>query len=316
MRDAWLIYNPAAGRFPAGWLLSRAVRVLGKAGWEVTVQEAETGQSISDLARKALESACEVVFVAGGDGTVGQVAAALAGSDVALGVLPAGTANVWAKEIGLDRLDWVNLFALEKAADRLARGDFRQVDIGSGNGNEFLLWAGLGLDAQIVNSIEPRVRWEKTFGTVHYGLLALWNSIGWEGIDLKVTAGDQSWEDRYLVAVASNIRMYAGGLMELAPDARIDDGELDFWLITGRSLRDAVSRVVQVLRGTHTEAEGVVHFQTSSATFEAGSDLSVQFDGEPRVVQSPLRFQTHRKSLKVLMPAKESPSIFSALPGR
>ncbi len=316
MREAWLIYNPAAGRFPAGWLLSRAVRVLGKAGWDVTVREAGAGEDISDLARAALETTCEVVFVAGGDGTVGQVAAALAGSEVALGVLPAGTANVWAKEIGLDRLDWINLFALEKAADRLARGEFRQVDLGSGNGNEFLLWAGLGLDAQIVNSIEPRVRWEKTFGTVHYGLLALWNSIGWEGIDLKVTAGDRVWEDRYLVAVASNIRMYAGGLMELAPEARMDDGELDFWLISGRSLRDAVVRAVQVFRGTHAQAEGVVHFQTSSATFEAGGDLSVQFDGEPRIVHSPLRFRTFRKTLKVLMPAKESPSIFSTLPRR
>src|SRR3990172_6245960 len=176
MRQAWLIYNPSAGRFPAGWLLSRAVRVLSNAGWEVQVQEAQEGQDLAELARRAG------------------------------GVLPPGPANVWAKEIGLDRLDWVNIFALEKAAERLAQAEVRLVDIGMGNGHEFLLWSGMGLDARILNSIEPRLRWEKTLGTVHYALLALWNSIGWEGIDLRGTAGGRSWEGRYVVAVASTIR--------------------------------------------------------------------------------------------------------------
>lgn len=311
MREAWLLYNPSAGRFPAGWLLSRAVRVLSSAGWEIRVQEAHEGQDLAELARQALDSGCEAVFVAGGDGSVGTVAGALAGSQAALGVLPSGTANVWAKEIGLDRLDWINIFALEKAAERLAHAEVRQVDIGIGNGHEFLLWSGIGLDARIVNSIEPRLRWEKTLGTVHYALLALWNSIGWEGIDLRVTAGDRAWEGRYLVAVASNIRMYAGGLMELAPDALFDDGQLDFWLIGGRSLRDAVQRVVQMLRGTHVDAPGVVHFQASEAVFEAGSDLTVQFDGEPRTVSSPLHFVTRRKALRALIPSPELVSGYS-----
>jgi YegS/Rv2252/BmrU family lipid kinase len=314
MRQAWLIYNPTAGRFPAGWLLSRAVRVLSNAGWEVRVQEAQEGQDLAELARRAVESQCEAIFVAGGDGTVGTVAGALAGTHAALGVLPSGTANVWAKEIGLDRLDWINIFALEKAAERLAQAEVRLVDIGTGNGHEFLLWSGMGLDARIVNSIEPRLRWEKTLGTVHSALLALWNSIGWEGIDLRVTAGGRSWEGRYVVAVASNIRMYAGGLMELAPDARFDDGQLDFWLIGGRSLMDAVLRVVQILRGTHVDAPGVVHFQASEAQFESDADLTVQFDGEPTVVSSPLCFETRRKVLRMLMPTPEPSSHIPTLP--
>ena len=193
MRSAWLIYNPAAGRFPAGWLLSRAVGVLAEAGWEVDVRETQHGGQLGELALEAVEAGCNAVFVAGGDGSVGRVASVLSGTDVALGVLPTGTANVWAKEIGIERLDWIHLFALEKAANRLARGEVRKVDMGRANGQEFLMWAGIGLDAQIVGSIEPRQRWEKAFGTVHYGLLALWKSIGWEGVELRVKAGDQVW---------------------------------------------------------------------------------------------------------------------------
>lgn len=302
MKRAWLIYNPAAGRFPAGWLLSRAVKVLNEAGWELEVQESHQGRELEALAREAVAADCEAVFVAGGDGSVGRVAAALAGSPTALGVLPSGTANVWAREIGLESLDWVNLFALEKAAESLAHGEVHNVDMGQANSQQFLLWAGIGLDAQIVSSLEPRGRWEKTFGTVHYGLLGLWNSIGWEGVDLRVSANGEHWEGRYLVAIASNIRKYAGGLLELTPEARYDDGKLDFWLIGGKNMRDAVMRVVQILLGAHRASPGVVYFQAATATFEADKQITMHFDGEPLKVDSPLRFQTHKQSLKVLMP--------------
>ena len=305
MRKAWLIYNPAAGRFPAGWLLSRAVDVLTKAEWEVDVRESRRGEDLGVLASEAVEAGCAAVFVAGGDGSVGTVASALSGTEVALGVLPAGTANVWAKEIGMERLDWIHLFALEKAADRLARGEVRQVDMGKANGKEFLLWAGIGLDAQIVASIEPRQRWEKVFGPLHYGLLALWNSIGWNGVDLRVESGGQVWEDRYLVAIASNIRTYAGGLVELSPHASIDDGKLDFWLIGGSSLIDAVTRVGQILLGAHVDAADVVHFQASEAVFISDSAIHMHFDGEPEVLDSPLKFETLKQSLNVLMPEPE-----------
>lgn len=306
MRSAWLIYNPAAGRFPAGWLLSRAVGVLAKAGWEVDVRETQHGGHLGELALEAVDAGCNAVFVAGGDGSVGRVASVLSGTEVALGVLPTGTANVWAKEIGIERLDWIHLFALEKAAARLARGEVHKVDMGRANGQEFLLWAGIGLDAQIVGGIEPRQRWEKAFGTIHYGLLALWKSIGWEGVELRVEAGDQVWEDRYLVAIASNIRKYAGGVVELSPDAKYDDGKLDFWLIGGSSLRDAVTKVVQILLGVHIDAPDVVHFQAEQAVFESASDIHMHFDGEPEVLKSPLHFQTLPSTLNVLIPKPEA----------
>jgi YegS/Rv2252/BmrU family lipid kinase len=305
MSTGRLIYNPAAGRFPAGWLLSRAVQVLSDAGWTIDVQEVHEGGEIQRVAHEAIRAGCDAVFVAGGDGTVGAVAAALSGSEVALGVLPSGTANVWAKEIGLERLDWIHLFALERAADRLARGRVHKVDMGRACGREFLLWAGIGLDAEIVNAIEPRERWAKTFGTMHYGILALWNSIGWEGVELAVRADGQVWEGRYLAAIASNIRKYAGGLIELSPEAKFDDGMLDFWLIGGRSLKDAVTRVVQIFLGSHSEAPGVVHFQAARALFESESELQIHFDGEPHSVSSPVEFQTLRNSLNVLLPEPE-----------
>jgi YegS/Rv2252/BmrU family lipid kinase len=311
-RCAWILYNPAAGRFPAGPLLERAQRVLSAAHWDAHIVQGEPKQGLIDVAKEAVEQRCDAVFVVGGDGSIGQAASALAGSETVLGVLPAGTANVWAQELGLPRLDWIHVFALEQAAERLVSGDVRLVDVGVCNGQVFLLWAGVGLDAQVVNSIEPRERWEKAFATVHYATLALWNAIGWEGMDLKVRTDEDEFEGRYLVAVASNIPAYAGGLVDLATGAKVDDGLLDFWFIESGKLRDVLVRVAQIFMGRHVDAEGVYHFRASEAVFEMDDGLPIQFDGEPKVLESPLEFSVRRKVLKVLVPSDVDPGMFSS----
>jgi len=314
-RLAWMIYNPAAGRFPAAPLLGRAARVLQEAGWTVHMDEGRQVPSVSEAAREAVEARAEAVFVVGGDGSVGQVADVLEGTDTALGVLPAGTANVWAQEIGLPRLDWIHWYALEQAAERLAYGDQHLVDLGTCNENNFLLWAGVGLDAHIVNSIEPRERWEKAFGAIHYATLALWNASGWEGIELKVSADAKTYEGRFLIAVASNIPAYAGGLIDLAPAAKVDDGLLDFWLITGSSLSDALIRVAQIFMGRLVRTEGVISFQAAKATFEVQGMAPIQCDGEPCAESRTIEFGVRPRALRVLVPADDhGHRVFSQQP--
>jgi len=311
MRKAWVVYNPHAGRFPAGPLLQRAADVLSQAGWAIEVQETGASQDLAYLAGQAVKADCEAVFVAGGDGSVGQVAGALAGSQTALGVLPAGTANVWAKELGLPRLGWIHPLALEEAAERLAHGDIRRVDLGLAADTPFMLWAGIGLDGKIVNSIEPRARLEKAFAAVHYVVLAVWESLDWTGIDLKVTALGQSWEDRFVLAVASNIRAYAGGYLELSPEAKIDDGLFDFWLLRGQSAADAVSLVVQILMGTHVEAPQVIHFRADQASFESSAPMPLHVDGEPAPKLTHVSLRVQPMALKVIVPRGGWPSLFS-----
>lgn len=311
-RSARLLYNPKAGRFPAAPLLERATRALEKFGWRTEVVSGKNDREFLQRAHEAVELASDAVFVVGGDGSVGQVAAALAGTETALGVLPAGTANVWARELGLPALDWIHLFALEQSAERLARGRIKNVDIGICNGNAFLLWAGAGLDAHIVNSIEPRDRWEKAFALVHYATMALWNSLGWEGVDLVARSGSEEWEGRFLVAVACNIPAYAGGLMDLAPGAKVDDGYLDFWLLGGHSLKDTLTRVAQIFMGTHIDAPGIVHFRAAEATIEASTRMPMQCDGEPFSTDSPIKFEVRKQALKVLVPSTEGTRVFSS----
>ncbi|MGD8815497.1 MAG: diacylglycerol kinase family lipid kinase [Anaerolineales bacterium] len=313
MRKALLIYNPAAGRFPAKPLVRRARDVLKAEGWSVRMVISRSAKHLHSHASKAVRDGCEAVFVAGGDGSVGAVGSALVGTETALGVLPAGTSNVWAHDMGLETLAWSRWLALEHSAKRLARSMILPVDVGVCNGRPFLLWTGIGLDGRMTGSLEPLGRLGKTFAIPQYFTRGVWNVRDWEGMPLRVQALGHNWEDRYLVVIASNICSYAGGLFCLSPEAKVDDGLMDFWLVGGDSLRDAIVRVVQVFRGRHLDEPKVVHFQADRVVVEGDDQLPMQCDGEPGTIAPPLEFGVWPRALRVLVPDDDVPQMFSRI---
>jgi YegS/Rv2252/BmrU family lipid kinase len=287
------------------------MRIFAEAGWSVDVKEGHNPEELRSGAVEAAREGLEAVFVAGGDGTVGLAADALAGSDTALGVLPSGTANVWAQEIGLPRLTWATPLALDEAARRLATGSVRDVDLGTCNGHSFLLWAGIGLDGKVVNSIGPRQPWTRAFVAAQHTILAFWEAMGWTGLELRVDALNQRWEGRFVVAVASNIRAYAGGLLELSPEAKVDDGLLEFWLLEGSSMRDVVGWVMEILLGQHVDDPNVTYFKADEAIFSADQPLPMQLDGEPHEAPNQIRFGVRHRAVRMLVPQGGWPDLFS-----
>src|SRR3990170_5179154 len=134
MRLAWLVHNPAAGRFPSSSLVQRASSVFTSRGWSVHLETARQRDHLKDLIRRSVEASAEALIVAGGDGTVGLAASLLRGSQTALGVIPTGTANVWARELGIPMVSWAHPKSVDRVAGRLAEGTLRQVDLGEANG--------------------------------------------------------------------------------------------------------------------------------------------------------------------------------------
>lgn len=311
MRSGWILHNTAAGRLPVGPFLGRAGEALTRHGWTIQTASSQDAGELKRLAHEAVREGCDAVFIAGGDGSVGLIASALVGSQTALGVLPSGTANVWATELGLTAPTWPPWLALERVAERLAVGEPRLVDVGEANGRVFLLWAGAGLDARVVAALEPRTRWMKFVPTALYLAEVLRSSAAWDGLELEVEAEGRRWGGRYIVAVASNIRRYAGGLLELAPGALIDDGLLDFWLLGGRSTADVVLRIAQMLTGAHVQAPGVVHFRSAQATFQSSSDLYIHVDGEPAATGSQLDIRVLPQQLWVMTPSEGEDRLFT-----
>jgi YegS/Rv2252/BmrU family lipid kinase len=281
MPRAWLIYNPNAGRFPFQELSERAAQVLRSHGWEVRLEQTQSAEHVTALARQAAEQGLEALFTVGGDGTINLAARGLAGSQTALGVLPGGTANVFAKELGLPSLTLGNWTALEESAQSLANAPRRAMDLGLCGGVPFVLWAGIGFDAFAIHRIEPRPRWEKYFATATYAAALLRHAADWHGVNLTVNADGQQVSGHYVVAVMSNIHLYAGGMAQISPNACLDDGVLDLWLFEGGEFNDTLQRIWDLLAGRHADSDMVHCIPFSTLTLESDAPLDVQVDAEP-----------------------------------
>ncbi len=304
MVDTLLIYNPAAGRFSVRPFVGGIIRVLNEAGWRVEVAETINGRHATQLARQSATENFSAVFAIGGDGTVGQVAAGLIGSQTALGVLPAGTSNVWAREIGLNAFTWRHLRSFRENARILARAPICAVDLGLCNDQPFLMWAGIGLDALTVRKLEPRKRFEKYLAVPHYFATAVWSATIWHGMNLRVCADDKRVEGHYLLAVASNIRHYLGGLAEISPHAYLDDSEMDLWLLSGENLADAFRHFFDITAGRHVTSDQARCLPFRNAQIESETPFSLQMDGEPMLGGRQVTLTVVPQALRVLMPSQ------------
>ena len=302
MANALLIYNPAAGRVSVRPFISGVIRTLSDHGWRVEVAESVNGRHTTQLARMAAKDDFRAVFAIGGDGTAGQAAAGLIGSETALGVLPAGTANVWARELGMDAFVWPRWGALRENARLLAKSEPCVIDVGLCNGQPFLMWAGVGLDAMTVKKLAPIKRFEKYLAVPEYFATTLWNVTLWHGMDLRVTANEKQVEGHYLLAVASNIRHYLGGVAEISPSAYLDDGEMDLWLFSGSMLTDAFRHFFDMVAGRHLTSDQARCLPFRKVYIESDTPFSLQVDGDPMLGAQKVEIEVVPRGLHVLMP--------------
>lgn len=264
--------------------------------------ETKSGEHIIELAKQAAAEKKDAAFAVGGDGTIGNVVNGLVGSDTALGVLPAGTANVWSIELGLSPFAWTRPWVLRKNASILANAPCHRVDVGLCNQVSFMMWAGIGLDAMAIQAMEPRIRLDKFFAMPEYTASAIWHAAQWSGLRMKVWADEHEVEGHFILAVATNIRHYMGGLSNISPDAYIDDGLLDLWLFRGNNLGDALRHAYELWRGTHINSDAAQRITFRNLRVEADSSYWIQTDGEARGSTRVAEISVRTHALKLLMP--------------
>ena len=301
---AYLAYNPNAGRLPIKPFVQRAAAILRSRGWEVQVRKSEGSEHLTALAREAAEKEADAFFVAGGDGSVNLATAGLAGSETALGLLPAGTTNVFARDLGLPTPSLTNWDAIEKSAAILANAPVYRIDVGFCNRRPFLLWAGIGIDAMAVNELEPRAKWEKPFTIPQYLAVGMKSAIQIGGFPLRVIADEHSVEDTFLMAVALNIRIFAG-VARLSQAALLDDGKMEMWLFKGKNLADAARSALEVLTGKHFDSSNIRSIAFSEAKISStGSEVPVQVDGEPNGTAQKVKIEVRPRAMRILVPPK------------
>lgn len=310
MPSALLVYNPVAGRYPSRMLTERAANVLKSYGWQVDIETTSAGSQIPLIAQQAVQAKKDSLIIVGGDGSLNKALPSLVGTGTALGVLPAGTANVWAQELHLPGLSWTRWNALEESAHRLANGKIRQVDIGKCNEKYFLLWSGIGIDAFIVHRIEPRKQWEKNFTLVRYGASAVWSARKWQGVNIRVLADGMQLEGKFMLVEVSNIRLYAGGMATLSPHATLDDGLMELWLFDGNSVEDVLQQAWALWSGKHVESDRVKFVQFNQIVLESDAPIYLQMDGEPEIGSTRVSVSVLPGQLNVMVPDRAPSSLF------
>lgn len=306
-RKASLVLNPHGGQNLAK--LAEMLAVLSAAGWKTRLAMKLYGGHAQELARKAAEQGDDLLIAYGGDGTLNQVVNGAISADYAglIGVIPGGTANVWATEVGVP-LDPV------KAALTLVNSVARPVDVGhvevaaligpalasgsSAVSNEdtaekkpkkrkskarqhFLLMAGLGIDAAVMGAVSQPLKYR--LGPVAVGLAAARELPKHHPfpLELRSIAGSNDevlWSGKALQVVIGNSRLYAG-VVEMTPNAVIDDGLLDVCIITAGDPLTSLQQIVSLLLRHSPNQVTAEYFQGARLALRVPASIALQVDG-------------------------------------
>jgi YegS/Rv2252/BmrU family lipid kinase len=306
------LYNPTAGRIPVRYFVASSARMLRRMGWRVEARGSRSAEHATELARRAAADGVEVVFAIGGDGTIRRVASGLVGSRTALGILPAGTMNVFGRELGLRPFTWFRLWAMSRNVRKLASARVFRMDVGRCGDEHFLLWLGIGLDALTIRQIEPRPRLDKFVTIPHYAAQAVWNATQWRGQEISFLVDGREISGNFLLVVMSNIRKYVGGLVTLSPDARLDDGEMELWLFSGEGFVDTARHAAALTVQQHENSLGVERVPFRWLRLESKSAVPVAMDGDPEPTLTQAEVEVLPSALRLLVPAR-SPAFAGRL---
>jgi diacylglycerol kinase (ATP) len=280
-----IILNPAA-RSERARSLARKVQSLTSG----TVIKLTEGPGDAEAkAERAVAQGFKTIVAAGGDGTINEVVNGLAGAPVHLGILPIGTINVFAQELGLP-------MDVEKAWRVVLKGKTRSIDLPSANDHHFVQLAGVGLDAEVV----AKTNWEskKALGPLSYALTAT-QMMTRKPPKLRIhTETNEVLRGSFVLI--GNGRFY-GGPFEIFKDGRLDDGLLDVCVFEQQNPLALIRYIQGVLTGSHTKFHDVNHFKCNRVRIEADEVVPVEVDGE-LLGYLPCEFSLRKDGLSVIVP--------------
>jgi YegS/Rv2252/BmrU family lipid kinase len=295
MHRAAVVYNPLKVTDLEA-LTDRVEKLLAQEGWQppqwFATREEDPGVG---MCRQALQGGCDLVLVVGGDGTVMAAATALASSDVPMAVVPLGTGNLLARNLGIP-LD-------EGEALRIGMsGATRAIDVGAVGDRRFVVMAGLGFDAAMMRDAPEGLK--RRMGWPAY-VLAGSRHLRERPIAITLTIDDAPPRSRHVrsVVVGNVGRLEAD--IPLLPDAQPDDGVLDVVVIAPRSVLDWPRVVARVLRRAD-RADGLLErFTGRRVRIECRNTQPRQLDGEPIDSGTELAISVEPGALKVRVPHNE-----------
>lgn len=285
-RSIQIIANPSAGQ--EGLNLKTVQRVFAEQPVEWDLQVTQGAGDAERLAKKAAKAGADVVAIYGGDGSVAEAAAGLAGSAAALAILPGGTANVMSVELGIP---WKLEDALRLAADPTS--PLRTIDLGVVNRRPFILRVGVGLEAEMVAGADREAK--NRFGVFAYLWSAFQNLTQPQAAQYRLTIDGEPVETEGLTCIIANSGNMGQGGLNLIPGIAVDDGLLDVIVIGQSGLKMFLDLAGSILGLSNVQPEErsarytelgqeirstIQYWQAKEVTLRSEPRQSIQYDGE------------------------------------
>jgi len=285
-----IIVNPAAGQKAA--VLNEINQIFHPAGIRWTIEVTHGEGDAFRQAEEIVAQGAEVIAVYGGDGTISEVATAMAGTGSALAILPGGTGNVLAYEFQIPR-------KLTQAAKLLTTDyQIRVIDLGQVGKRKFLLRVGVGFESLVIEKTQRELK--DRFGLLAYGIAGLHALLEAQQVHYRLNLdGEQIEMDGLACTIANSGHLGLPGL-SLSPEVNIEDGLLDVIVLRKVDIEKLISFILKSPVKGHSLA-GFQHWQVKKARIDVDPPQTVQIDGDI-MGSSPFEVVCNPKCLRVIVP--------------
>lgn len=291
MKKVKFIYNPFSGEAVVTKNLDTIIGKYQAKGYTIVPFRISTEQNLED-AFLDIDSSYHHILGAGGDGTINQIINIMKKKnlDIPLAILPVGTANDFAKYIGMPA-------DIRSACDKILAGKIQEIDLGKANDKYFINVFSFGLFTDVSHKTPTHLK--NTIGKLAYYLNGIKELPSFKKLDIKVTSDEFFYEGNALIFFTFNGR--TAGNINISYKSEINDGLLDVIIVKGENIRSTLSSLLAFLKLEHLEKpKDIIHFTTSDFTVEySDSSLESDIDGEVGPT-SPIHISCIENGLKMI----------------
>ncbi len=286
------IVNPKAGITPKSKVVIEllAGNIFPSSRFIPEVIFTERAGHATEIAKRAVNNGADIVVASGGDGTVNEVACAMVNTNIPMGILPAGSGNGLARCLGISMS-----YAL--ALRTIIRGNTKLMDVATVNDIMYTSIAGIGFDAHVAQRFaESLLR-----GMISYIKIILKEFRSYEPITYKLTIDGISMEKHALMIIFANSNQF-GFNTRIAPEAKVDDGFLDVCVFKKMPVSQLLKVGYHTMMGTPAKTGYAEYFRGKEITIENISDSLMNIDGEPKIIDLPIKISIKPLALRVIVP--------------
>jgi YegS/Rv2252/BmrU family lipid kinase len=285
-----IIVNPISGSGRRKKALKMIERHLDTEKFEYSLVKTEYHRHAVELTKQAISEGCKAVVIAGGDGSINEVGATLSGTDVALGIIPAGSGNGLSRSLGIS-------LNPKKAVENINNFNFRTIDTGIANGEPFMNMAGVGFDAAVADAFHQ----QKTRGLFKYFMVGVPLLFNYKLQSYKINADGRVFERKAWQIALANSSQYGNDAL-VAPKAVIDDGMLDAVVLNPMPIYQMFVNFYRLFRGTLHQSKYIKTFKFKQMTIMQERNDVAHLDGDPFELGKEVNIKINPMSLNVIVP--------------